>query len=456
MRAGEEEAAANDGVWTPARRALTVGLVVTITLVAFEAFAIATVMPLVKKDLGGIELYGWVFSAFFLGSLIGIVFTGRAADHIGPARPFALGLLLFGAGLLAGGLAPSMGALVAARAVQGIGAGVIPAVAYIAVGRGYPARSQPRMFAVISTAWVIPGLIGPAIAGAVADATGWRWVLLGLLPLVLVAGVATAPALARLGAPGGAPPEDRRVDALLLTLGAALVLGGASVHELFLAVALVVIGAMVGARSFVRITPPGTTRLVSGMPAAIALRGLATFAFFGTDAYVTLTLTQEHHTSATVAGAALTAAALTWTAGSWVQERRIHMIGARVLVRVGFAVIALGAAGMVLVAATDVPIAVAVLAWGIGGLGMGLSYSPVSFVVLGAAPEGGEGVATAALQLCDTLGVALGTGASGAIIAAGAALHWDGATALELSFAMCTAIAVVAGMLTSRLPAARS
>ena len=112
----------------------------TITLVAFEALAISTVMPVVAEDLGGLGLYGWVFSGFFLGNLLGIVIAGQAADRRGTAFPFLVGLVLFTAGLCLGGLAPSMGVLVAARVLQGMGAGAIPAVAYATVGRSYPAR----------------------------------------------------------------------------------------------------------------------------------------------------------------------------------------------------------------------------------------------------------------------------------------------------------------------------
>src|ERR1700681_1687156 len=89
------------GVWSPARRPLTAGLVLTVTLVAFEALSVATVLPIVSRQLGGVRLYGWVFSAFFLGSLVGIVVAGRQADRTGLGRPFAVGLALFGAGLAA-------------------------------------------------------------------------------------------------------------------------------------------------------------------------------------------------------------------------------------------------------------------------------------------------------------------------------------------------------------------
>ena len=84
------------GLWAPQRRALTTGLVLTITFVASEALAVVTVMPVVARDLGGLRLYGWVFSAFMLGSVVGIVAAGREADRRGPAVPFVAGVVLIG------------------------------------------------------------------------------------------------------------------------------------------------------------------------------------------------------------------------------------------------------------------------------------------------------------------------------------------------------------------------
>ena len=133
------------GVLDPSLRALSIGLVLTVTLVGFEALAVATALPAAADDLGGVRLYGWVFSAFLLTSLVGIAFAGERSDAVGPASPYLLGLLLFGLGLVIGGLAPSMLLLVLARALQGLGAGAIPAVSYVVIGRAYPERLRPRM-----------------------------------------------------------------------------------------------------------------------------------------------------------------------------------------------------------------------------------------------------------------------------------------------------------------------
>src|SRR4029453_3823268 len=134
------------GLMAPARRGLTIGLVLTITLVAFEALAVITILPAIKDDLQGIRLYGWVTSAFQLGVLVGIVVAGGQADRRGPAPPFVAGGRVFGTGLTIGGLAPSMPVLVLARGLQGLGAGAIPAVAFPAIGRTYPPALGPRAF----------------------------------------------------------------------------------------------------------------------------------------------------------------------------------------------------------------------------------------------------------------------------------------------------------------------
>src|SRR5215813_12721185 len=207
---GEDRA---PGLWAPQRRALTTGLVLTITFVASEALAVVTVMPVVARDLGGLRLYGWVFSGFMLGSVVGIVAAGREADRRGPAVPFVAGVVLFGSGLAVAGLAPSMDVLVAGRVLQGLGAGAVPSVAYATIGRSLPDGLRARMMAVLSTAWVVPGLVGPAVSAAVASVVGWRWVFLGLLPLVAVTGSLAMPALFRLGrAPDAADPVEHTAE----------------------------------------------------------------------------------------------------------------------------------------------------------------------------------------------------------------------------------------------------
>src|ERR1700678_979883 len=250
------------GLWAPQRRAPAAGLGPTVTFVASEALAVVTVMPVVARDLGGLRLYGWVFSGFMLGSVVGIVVAGREADRHGPAVPFVAGVVLFGAGLSLAGLAPSMGVLVAGRVLQGVGAGAAPSVAYAVIGRSLPVTLRARMMAVMSTAWVAPGLAGPALSAEVARLFGWRWVFLGLLPIVAVAGSLAVPALIRLGPPDSVVTQEHRLgDGIRVAAGAALMLGGltlASSGTVLAGLALIVAGVPVGLPALGRLVPAGT------------------------------------------------------------------------------------------------------------------------------------------------------------------------------------------------------
>jgi MFS family permease len=442
-----------DGLWAPHRRSLTIGLVLTITFIASEALAVVTVMPLVARDLAGLSLYGWVFSAFMLASLVGIVVAGRDADRHGPARPYVAGLVLFAAGLVVSGLAPSMPVLVVGRSLQGLGAGAVPAVAYVAIGRSLPASMQARMMAVLSTAWVVPGIVGPGLAAAIAHLFNWRWVFLGVVPLVAVAGPLALPSLVALGRPvAHAASEHKVLDGIRTAAGAALFLSALVSHNVIAGVGLAAAGAVIGVPSLRRLLPEHTLRAASGLPATILSRGLLTFAFFGADAYVTLTITTVRHHSTLLAGAVVTVSTLAWTAGSWIQARLNDRWEGKRLVRSGLVCIFAGTAGMALQLRHGVPVAEGFVAWTVAGLGMGLSYAPISLMMLRAAPPGREGWASASLNLADVLGTALGVGVGGAAVAAVAHTAHPVSTGVVVAFAAAGLAAVAALLVSHRLP----
>jgi MFS family permease len=438
------------GLLDPRWRGLTIGLVLNVTFVAFEALAIATIMPLVADELSGIELYGWVFSAFLLANLVGIVVAGELADRYGPAAPFGIGLLLFALGLLGGGLAPSMPVLVAFRAVQGFGAGAVPAVAYLVIGRTYPDELRPRMFAVLSTAWVVPGIAGPALAVLIADRTSWRWVFLGLLPLVLVAG---GFALRELRGVGGTPRPPRRVlwDAVAVAVGAGLFLGGLQAQQLIVTPVAAIVGLALGVPALRRLLPPGTFTATGPLGAAVLARGMLTFAFFAANLYLPLMVTSLRGESVLVSGLALTAGTIAWTTGAWIQERTVFRVGVAPLVRLGFLLLTLGTAGLVLVLLTPVAAWLAIVSWTIAGLGIGMAYSSISLTVLRHAPAGSEGATASSMQLSDVLGTALGAGIGAVAVAvAVAALAGPGpgvAVVDALAIASALSGAAIAGRL---------
>jgi MFS family permease len=443
-------------LFAPGLRGLTTGLILTITLVAVESLAVGTVLPMVLDELGDLPLYGWVYTAFFLGSLIGIVVSGGALDRQPLHRPFAIGVGLFAIGLVVGGFAPSMLVLVLARFVQGLGGGAVGPTAYVAIGRCMPDNLQSRMFALLSTAWVLPGVIGPSLAAVVGELAGWRWVFLGLLPLLAISGGLALNALRRV--PGDVPSpaatssagRRRLVRALAAALGAGLIVAGLGLEQLALAVVVVLAGCAILVPAFRSLTPPGTLRLARGVPAAILLRGLMTFSFFVADAYIPLLLQEWRETPATLTGIVFTTTTLAWSLTTWIQARRIDRYGPAVFVALGFGLIAIGAALTIPAVVPSVPPEITIVTWAIPGLGMGLMYSAVTLVVLRGVAPAEQGSASSSLQLADILGTALGAGVGGAITAIGGRSGPDGlGVALGAVYAV-SLVAALGGLLAAR------
>ena len=329
-----------------AERRLAAALVGVVTVVAFEAMSVATILPVVEDDLGGLSLYGWVFSAFTLAQLVGIVAAGWWCDRRRPADALAGALGLFVVGLLVDGAATSMAMLVGGRVLQGLGAGVVPAVVYVCIGRGFEADRRPRVFALAATAWVVPSLLGPAVAAFVAAHASWRWVFLGLVPITIVIGAASLPAVVRLGTVVNDDPSSRRIvlPTVGLTLGAAVTLAALELPA-GVAVPAVAVGLLATGVAFSHLTPRGTLIARPGLPAAVLLRGMLTFTFFGVDAYVSLALVDVRGTSTLFAGAVLAVASFGWTAASWIQARWVTRFGPRPFVRYGFALVVVAAFG---------------------------------------------------------------------------------------------------------------
>lgn len=447
-------APARDGLLAPARAPLTVGMLLIVSTVAFEAMAVATVLPAAVDDLGGLRLYGWSFSAFMLGSLISAVAASDTADRRGPGAPFAVGMALFVAGLVVSGLSPAMPVFIAGRALQGCGGGVIGAMAYVSISRGYPEEMRPRMLAWLSSAWVLPALIGPAIAGVVADLVVWRVVFLGLLPLPAVAALLMLPPLRRLGvALEGGGDRGRIPAALRLSAGTVTLLAGLSAGRVLFAVPLVAVGLVVAVPALRRLMPSGGGAPGRGLVAALATRGMLTFAFFGAEAFVPLALTTLRGLSTAEAGIPLTASALGWTAGSWIQarlERRDAGAGRAGRTAAGLAILLAGGGLMAAGVLVDrLPALLVAAGWGLAGLGMGLAYSTLTLIVLGAAPAGKEGATSSSLQVTEQISIAVGAGLGSAAINLARALDRPEGTGIGAAFALAC-VAGVAGLLLSR------
>src|SRR5262245_41443631 len=156
-------------LWAPDRRATTTGLLILVTIAAFEALAVNTALPTIARNLHGGAFYSWVFTTMLAASVVGTVLSGKLSDRYGPAPGLLAGPVLFVAGLLVAGFAPTMPVLRARRVLHGFGAGAQIVALYVLIAAVYPVGDRPAAFGALSAAWVVPGLVGPALAGFVTQ-----------------------------------------------------------------------------------------------------------------------------------------------------------------------------------------------------------------------------------------------------------------------------------------------
>jgi predicted MFS family arabinose efflux permease len=279
-----------------------------------------------------------------------------------------------------------------------------------------------------------------------------------LLPLIGLAGALTlgalravAPAPIDADDPAAAARRGRLPLALAVALGAGLLTVGLTMGQPLPTIGLSVVGGIVLLGALRRLTPAGTLVARPVMPAAVLLRGVLTCAFFAVDAFVALTLVEWRGVSATAAGIALTAMTITWTAGSWTQARGARRWPTFRFVQAGYAVLIVGLFGVLLTLVPDVTWLVAIPAFGVAGFGMGLSYAPLALIVLRESAVETQGANTSALSLTDSVGTALGTGLTGAIVAASVRANGEPALGLAVGFSLAIAIALVGLVLTRRL-----
>lgn len=426
-------------------RALSLGVMISVSLIAFEAMSVATILPVTARELGGLSGYGWAFSAFMLANLIGTIGAGQLADQRGPTRPLVFALSFFSLGLAVAGFATTWPLLIVGRTLQGFGGGGVMTIAYLSIRLGYPDELRARMLALVSSSWVLPSLLGPAVAGVVAQHSSWRWVFLGLLPLPWVTGSLMLPALRKMKVSPSQPDRRRLLFAVLLALGAGVFLYGLEIRNFSFGI-LVAIGLALAIPALSRLLPAGTLFARPGLPAGLAFRALLSFTFFGAEAFVPLGLATLRGLSPTQAGLVLTGASLLWVVGSWMQARMDSAAGGPrrgLRLMAGLALVVFGIAGMAIAAILPwVPIAVSVTAWALGGLGMGLAYPTSSVIVLGLAKAGEEGRVSSSLNLMESLGIAFGAGIAGAAFDFSRHAGWSSSKGLGLTYTLAIAPAV--------------
>ncbi|MFF4159677.1 MFS transporter [Streptomyces sp. NPDC001678] len=409
-----------EGVLGRRYRALTLGIVSVVSLIAFEASAVNTAMPVAARALDGIGLYAFAFSAFFTASLFAMALSGEWCDRAGPLVPLFTGIAAFGTGLVGAGAAQRMWMFVAARGMQGIGSGLVIVALYVVVGRAYPERLRPAVIASFSAAWVVPVIVGPLVAGTVTETLGWRWVFLAIPVLILLPLAVMLPALRALppGKSTGAMNRRRILLALGVAAGAGLLqYAGQDLRPFSLLPAAAGLALLVPCVR--RLLPARTFLAGRGLPSVVLLRGLAQGSFLAAETFVPLMLVTERGLSATLAGLSLTGGGLTWALGSYTLSRARLEPHRERLMSLGMAVQAIAVAVVPLVLIDAVPVWLVAVCWLLVGYGMGLTISSVGVLTLRLSRPGEEGTNSSSLQVSDALGSVLLVGLAGVLFALG-------------------------------------
>lgn len=427
------------------RRAITSGLLLGMGLAAMEATVVGTAMPTVVATLGGLAQYSWVFSAYLLTSTASVPIWGRLSDLYGRRRMYLGGIAVFLLGSMLSGAATSMTALIAARALQGLGAGAVIPLSMTIVGELYSLTERARTQALFSGVWGVASIAGPLTGGYITDAFSWRWVFYLNLPFGLLAGIVIL-----LAYPKALRTKAVRVD----WLGAALLFGGISAVLIALgadsgapawalstvALALLVAFVRVERRSSDPILPLELLKhpLISRSFIVVFLTGMA---LFGAIAFIPLFVQSVMGGTATEAGQMLTPLFLGWVCASVAAARLIVKLGYRSLAVTGSLLMTLAFVGLVLVSA-DSPRSAVGLSGLVLGSGMGLSMLSLLLAVQHGVPRAHLGLATSLSQFSRSIGAAIGVAAMGALMTrqlAGVSLP-GGPDALAASGAMLSGV----------------
>lgn len=395
-----------------------------ITGFAFEAMATTNAMPAVMRDLGDDAWFSLAAGVTLAGQIMTTVFTGWLCDRFGVGRPLLFGVCGFILGSTLAGLAPNLWVFVVARLVQGLGIGFTIVPLYVMIGALVPAEVRPKLFASFSYAWIIPSMVGPAIAGYVVNAWHWRPVFLLVLPLTLLGSLPLVPLVKRMpvsdfseGATDSSPHvESASKPPVLATVAtaAAIVLwqlaGGTTG---FASSALSVVGVACFSYGIINLFPAETFRAAPGIGSMYATRFLLMATMIGTEFFIPLILERIHGWDLQSTGLVLTLGTVTWTLGSFIQSRVTRQAWRIKLPFLGAVSVFAGALLLLVLPFSGAPVYPALIGWAVIGTGMGLMTATISDLSLAITEQARHGEVSSKLQVADAAGPAVATGLFG-------------------------------------------
>ncbi len=399
---------------------VTIGIMLSLFLASMEATVVATAMPTIVGQLGGLEHYSWVFSAFMLASTTSVPLYGKLSDIYGRRRIYVIAMALFLVGSVMSGLATNMTQLIFARALQGLGAGGIQPLAFILIGEMFSLQQRAKMQGLFSGVWGFSSIAGPLLGGFIVDKFSWHWVFyINVLPGLLAAAL-VALAWQEQAQSHERPKVDYLGAALLTSSVVSLLLGlmefGSINSWSLIAFAIVLFIALiwVESRAVDPILPLPLFR--DRLFLTAVTHGVFTgWAMFGSVSFIPLFVQSVFGTSATQAGITITPMLLGWVSASVIGMRLIMTVGYRKLGLVGTTIFVTGAFLMTLISAGSSQIIMMIFVT-IMGVGMGLSIPSFLVAVQTTVERHNLGTATSMLQFSRSIGGTLGVSVMGAAL----------------------------------------
>ncbi|MCK6583264.1 MAG: MFS transporter, partial [Anaerolineales bacterium] len=401
---------------------VTMGIMLSLFLASMEATVVATAMPTIVGQLGGLEHYAWVFSAYMLASTTTVPLYGKLSDLYGRRKLYVFAMILFLTGSILCGQADTMTQLILARGLQGLGAGGIMPLAFILIGEMFSLEQRAKMQGFFSGVWGVSSIIGPLLGGFLVDKLSWHWVFYVNLPPGLIAAGLVAFAW-RDHVHGHARPVVDYAGAALLSAGVvALLLGlfevGTSTSWILMAASVLLFALLfrVESRAANPILPIPLFR-DRLFAASISHGVLAGWALFGSLSFIPLFVQSVLGTNATQAGITVTPMLLGWVAASIIGTRLLLKVGYRRLAITGTALLTTGAFLMSRVDA-DTSRTLLMVFVSLMGIGMGFSIPPFLIAVQTTVERRQLGTATSTMQFSRSIGGTLGVSVMGAALSA--------------------------------------
>ena len=437
------------------RGPILIALMMTTGLVAIDATILATAITSIVGDLGGFAQFPWLFSIYLLAQAVSVPIYAKLSDVVGRKPIIILGIAVFLLGSILCGLAWSMPALIAFRAVQGLGAGAVQPTAITIVGDIYSIAERAKVQGYLASVWAISAVVGPTLGGLFSEFLSWRWIFFINIPLCIVAGWMILRTLHE-----RIEPRTHRVD----YLGAVLLTGSLS---------LLIVGILEGGQSWAWDSPLSMGAFVVGgvllgcfvlaetraaepiLPLWVfsrrlllttALVGLGVGAILiGLTSYVPTYLEGSLGVSPLVAGLALAALTIGWPISASISGRFYLRIGFRNTALIGMVIVVAGAV-MLSAFAGEPSLAIVAASCFLIGLGLGLVATPTLIAAQSSVEWNQRGVVTGASLFSRSIGSAIGVAIFGAvanaIFAASGGSGMDAETITAASSAVFLAVVI--------------